>query len=172
MRRAILAWGVPERVKTDNGSDFKAKATERLFASLRIETEASTPFSPEQKGHVERAIGTMQRDLVSMLPGFVGHSVADRKKIEERKAFSARLGIDDAKAFKVEMTEKELQDRCDQWARDRYGERPHAGLGGGSPNAAALAYPGKIKWIENIRALDLLVAPIAGSSTRISSRGR
>ncbi|MGO4872783.1 MAG: DDE-type integrase/transposase/recombinase [Roseiarcus sp.] len=162
MRRAILSWGVPERVKTDNGSDFKAKATQRLFASLRIETEASTPFSPEQKGHVERAIGTLQRDLMPLLPGFIGHSVKDRKVIEERKAFSARLGESDADAFCVELKAAELQRYCNDWADDRYAHRPHDGLSGATPFATAAAYPGQVKRIDDVRALDLLLAPIAG----------
>jgi transposase InsO family protein len=162
MRRAILAWGVPERVKTDNGSDFKAKATQRLFASLQIETEASTPFSPEQKGHIERAIGTLQRDLMPLLPGFIGHSVKDRKVIEERKAFSARLGESDAEAFCVELKAAELQRYCNEWAENRYAHRPHEGLAGATPFATAAAYPGMVKRIDEVRALDLLLAPIAG----------
>jgi transposase InsO family protein len=162
MRRAILAWGVPERVKTDNGSDFKAKSTQRLFASLQIETEASTPFSPEQKGHVERAIGTLQRDLMPLLPGFIGHSVKDRKVIEERKAFSARLGESDAEAFCVELKAAELQRLCNEWADNRYAHRPHEGLAGATPFAVAAGYPGKLKRIDDVRALDLLLAPIAG----------
>ena len=162
MRRAILAWGVPERVKTDNGSDFKAKSTQRLFASLRIETEASTPFSPEQKGHVERAIGTLQRDLMPLLPGFIGHSVKDRKVIEERKAFSARLGESDADAFCVELKAAELQRLCNEWADNRYAHRPHDGLSGATPYATAAGYPGVLKRIDDVRALDLLLAPIAG----------
>lgn len=162
MRRAILAWGVPERVKTDNGSDFRAKATQRLFAALQIETEAAAPFSPEQKGHVERAIGTLQRDLMPLLPGFIGHSVKDRKIIEERKAFSARLGEDDARAFCVDLTPDELQARCDWWADVRYAQRPHEGLKGATPFAAAAAFPGKLRRIEDVRALDLLLAPVAG----------
>ncbi len=163
MRKAILEWGAPERLKLDNGSDFIAKASQRLFASLQIEVEFSGPFSPEQKGHVERAIGTLQHDLMPLLPGFVGHSVAHRKIIEERKAFSARLGQDDARAFAVELTAKELQERCDAWARDAYAHRAHSGLDGVTPFAKAASFAGKIRRIENARALDLLLAPLAGA---------
>ncbi|CAO4163674.1 DDE-type integrase/transposase/recombinase [Methylorubrum populi] len=95
LRKALLAWGVPERIKTDNGSDFTAKASERLFLSLGIERELSPAFTPEAKAFVERAIGTFQRDLGPLLPGFIGHSVADRKVIEARKAFAQRLGETD-----------------------------------------------------------------------------
>lgn len=162
MRRAIMDWGVPERVKTDNGSDFVAKFTQRLFASLGVDVEVSAPFSPEQKGHVERAIGTMQRDLMPLLPGYIGHSVADRKIIEARKAFAARLGDTDEKAFCVEITAKDLQSYLDRWAAERYAHRPHEGLKGRTPFEAAAAWTHPLRRVENMRALDLLLAPVAG----------
>lgn len=161
MRRAIVEWGVPERVKTDNGSDFVAKYTQRVMASLGIEVELSAPFSPWQKGTVERAIGTMQRDLMRTLPGFVGHSVADRKAIEGRKAFAQRLGNDLDKAFSVDLTPAELQDYCDRWAAGRYANRPHDGLSGATPFQVASADRTPIRRVD-IRALDMLLAPIAG----------
>lgn len=91
VRACILDWGVPGTIKTDNGSDFKARATERLFSALGINVEVSPPYDPKTKGNVERVIGTFQRDLATC-PGFIGHSVADRKVLENRKAFNARLG--------------------------------------------------------------------------------
>jgi hypothetical protein len=130
MRRAMLAWGVPELVKTDNGSDFVAKTTKRMFAALDIEVELADAFCPEQKAHVERAVGTFQHDCAAILPGFIGHNVADRQKIRERKAFAQRLGVDDAGAFKIELTAKQLQADCDDWTSGRYAHRPHAGIKG------------------------------------------
>lgn len=41
IRKCILAWGVPERIHTDNGSDFVARQTKRLFSALQIEIELS-----------------------------------------------------------------------------------------------------------------------------------
>ncbi|WP_264047533.1 DDE-type integrase/transposase/recombinase [Methylobacterium flocculans] len=169
LRRAILAWGVPETVKTDNGSDFTAKASQRLLASLGIEHTLSPAFTPEDKPFVERVVGTFQRDLGPLLPGFIGHSVADRKVIEARRAFSARLGDqDNAKAFCVELTGMDLQGYCDAWAENRYQHRPHAGLRDRpglrihTPYGAASAYTGSIRRIGDVRALDLLLAPVAG----------
>ncbi|MEP3428266.1 MAG: hypothetical protein ABJN98_06275 [Roseibium sp.] len=69
IRKCLIAWGVPEIIKTDNGSDFTAKATVRLLDALGIEQELSSPYSPEQKGTVERVIGTFQRDCAATLPG-------------------------------------------------------------------------------------------------------
>jgi putative transposase len=162
IRKAILAWGVPERIKTDNGSDFIARTTQRLFASLAIEHEKSAPFSPEQKGHVERVIGTLQRGLMRTLPGFVGHSVADRKVIENRKAFSARLGEAAEDMFQVDLSNAELAQRCDEWCKDVYGNAPHAGLKGQTPFAVAAMAPGKVRRITDLRDLDMLLAPVAG----------
>ncbi|TIV63274.1 MAG: transposase family protein, partial [Mesorhizobium sp.] len=128
IRKAILAWGVPDLVKTDNGSDFVAKETERLFASLGIETEKSIAYTPQEKGHVERGIGTFQRKVCRNLDGFVGHNVTDRKAIESRKAFAKRLGESDANIFCVTLTAAELQDKVDEWAAVKYQNTPHAGL--------------------------------------------
>lgn len=162
IRKAILAWGVPERIKTDNGSDFIAHTTRRLFAALGIDHEKSAPFSPEQKGHVERAIGTMQRGLMRTLEGFIGHSVADRKVIENRKAFSARLGEAPEDTFQVALSAAELQAKLDAWCSDIYGTKPHAGIGGRTPFEAAAMAAGGIRRIEDVRALDMLLAPVAG----------
>ncbi|WP_420132624.1 DDE-type integrase/transposase/recombinase [Rhodopseudomonas sp.] len=162
IRKAIIAWGVPERIKTDNGSDFVARTTQRLFAALGIDHETSAPFSPEQKGHVERAIGTLQRGLMRTLEGFIGHSVADRKVIENRKAFSARLGESAEDMFEVALSAADLQRRLDAWCQDVYANAPHAGLKGKTPFAVAAMSAGGIRRIEDLRALDMLLAPVAG----------
>lgn len=162
IRKAIIAWGVPELVKTDNGSDFTARDTQRLFASLGIETELSDPYQPQQKGHVERGIGTFQREIGPLLPGFIGHSVADRKAIENRKAFADRLGESDAETFGVSLTGAKLQELIDEWALVAYQHKPHAGLKGGTPYRAALASTAAIRRVDE-RALDLLLMPVAGS---------
>lgn len=161
LRKAILAWGVPEEVKTDNGSDFVAHETRRLLAALAIEHDTAKPFSPEQKGHVERAIGTLQRGLMRTLPGFIGHSVADRKVIEGRKAFAQRLGETPEDTFAVSLSAAELQQHVDKWCGDIYGRAAHVGLGGRSPFAVAASAAGAIKRVD-ARALDMLLAPVAG----------
>lgn len=162
LKKALLAWGVPELIKTDNGSDFVSRVTKRLLASLKIETETSAPFSPEQKGVVERSIRTLQHDLMPLLPGFIGHSVVDRKAIENRKAFSKRLGQDDARAFQVDMSAGELAAALDAWANDRYAHRAHGGLNGKTPFAVYSEWQGTVRRIENEAALGVLLAPVAG----------
>ncbi|MER9851215.1 DDE-type integrase/transposase/recombinase [Mesorhizobium sp. M0106] len=162
IRKAILAWGVPDVVKTDNGSDFVAQDTQRLFASLGIEAETSDAYSPEQKGHVERVIKTFQHDVGPLLPGFVGHSVTDRKAIESRKSFAQRLGESDTEVFGVTLTGPQLQQHIDDWAATVYQHRPHAGLKNATPFATALASTKEQRKVDE-RALDLLLMPVAGS---------
>lgn len=162
IRRAILAWGKPDKIKTDNGSDFVASATTRLFAWLGIETETSTPFAPWEKGHVERSIRTVQHGLMPLLPGFIGHNVADRKAIEARRAFAQRLGCSDEKAFAVEMTAADLQRECDRWVEAEYMQRPHAGLKGKTPFQRLSESMDAIRTVDE-RALDVLLLPTARS---------
>ncbi|RWE78513.1 MAG: integrase [Mesorhizobium sp.] len=171
IRKAIIAWGVPGLVKTDNGSDFVAKETERLFLSLGIDTETSIAYTPQEKGHVERGIGTFQRKVCRNLEGFVGHNVTDRKAIESRKAFAKRLGESDANIFCVRITAAELQEKVDAWAEVSYQNRPHAGLrkrkdlNRRTPFEAALASLEPIRMVDE-RALDLLLMPVAGNDGR------
>jgi putative transposase len=170
IRRAILAWGVPERVRTDNGSDFIAERVRRAFAGLGIEHELCAPFKPEQKGVVERAIGTIQGDLMPLLPGYIGRNVAQRKQIEARRAFAQRLGETDDKAFCVDLTAAEVQGYCDRWCAGEYLHRTHGTLGM-SPFRVVTEYNGSIREIEEERALDLLLADVAdGGGLRVVGR--
>jgi putative transposase len=170
LRKAIMAWGVPETIRTDNGSDFTSRISTRALLNLGITPDVTAAFSPEQKGVVERTIGSMQRDLATMLPGFVGHSVSDRKEIEARKSFAARLGESDAKAFCTELTHQEFQAYADDWADTRYANRTHSALGM-SPKAKAQSSTAVLRQITNIHALDLLLSPVEGGYRHVSKRG-
>ena len=162
IRRCLLEWGVPEVIKTDNGSDFKAASTRRLLDALGIEQDFSAAYSPEQKGAVERVIGTFQRDCAATLPGFIGHSVADRKVIESRKAFSARLGLDDDTLFRVDLSAAELQAEADRWAGQQYAHTPHSALKRKTPFEVRQNWQGDVRAINDPASLDVLLAPVAG----------
>jgi putative transposase len=166
MRKGIAKMGVPARVETDNGSDFVSKRVRAFLAAVNITHHTCNPYSPEEKGVVERSIGTMQRYCATMMPGFIGHDVADRKQIEARKSFAARLGCDDAKAFAVDLSSAEMADYLDRWASDHYGHAKHDALGT-TPYLKAQSYTGKIRQIESQRALDVLLMDMAaGDGTR------
>lgn len=161
MRKAILILGKPSLIKTDNGSDFTAHATKRLFGNLDIEIEVCPPYTPEQKGHVERVIKTFQHDFSVQVHGYIGHSIAERKAIEGRKSFDKRLGASDKELFSVSMTAHELQAQIDEWVELVYHRAEHDGLKGKTPNAAFAASSTTIRRIDE-RALDVFLMPIAG----------
>jgi len=164
VRRAIMEWGVPQAIKTDNGADFISHRFKTSLTQLEIDQPICKPFTPEGKPHVERVIKTLQHDLMPLLKGFVGHSVADRKKIEARKAFAKRLGVSDEKAFAVELTHDQLQTKMDEWAQYRYEQNPHSSLKGMSPFSKAASWIEPIQKIKNERALDVLLSPLAGQN--------
>jgi len=189
LRKAMLKWGVPETVKTDNGSDFVSREAKRVFASLGIVHETSKPYCPWEKPHVERAIGTLNHCFFPALPGYTGHNVATRQAIREQKPFSERLGETERDAFSVELSADELAGLIDAWVDRKYEPVAHDGLilrdtkGGNvggwlgrpdqpqaivhrrSPADMAAEWAGPIKTIVDERALDLLLAPAAGDRT-------
>lgn len=163
MRKAILAWGKPEQVKTDNGSDFVARDTKRLMDALNIEVLVSDAYSPEQKGHIERAIGTFQHVFAPMLNGYVGASVADRKSIQSRESFAKRLGQSDGEIFGASHSAAELQRLIDEWLELDYQHSAHGGLKGKTPFEVAAESAAPIRTVDE-HALDLLLMPVAGKN--------
>lgn len=164
LRKAILAWGVPKKIKTDNGSDFKAHYIKRLFEKLGIEHLVARAYDPRAKGVVERSIGTFQHQLAARIPGFVGHNPSERKVLESRRAFAARHKLDDAHMFGAEMTDAQVAELADHWAEVEYAHRPHSGktMRGRTPFEVASSYRGEVRRVENVHALDLLLAPVVG----------
>ncbi len=164
LRRAILAWGVPATVKTDQGADYTSQHFCRALAGLEIRHKKCAPFTPEGKPHIERFFGTLTRDLFERLPGYVGHSVAERTDIEARRSFAQRFGS--GPVIQVSLTTEDLQSRCDDWCGALYANRAHRGLDGDTPAARARAWPAPLRRIDNERALDLLLAEAPGNHGR------
>lgn len=165
-RRAILAWGKPQTVKTDNGKDYTAQDYDFALGALKIEHILCTPFSPDQKPFIERFLGTLLHDLFPMLQGFVGHDVATRKAIESAKSFAQRFGD---KGVDLRMTPDQLQGVIDGWV-DEYHDRVHSELGC-SPNEMAARHTTHVVRIDE-RALDLFMMALAGNGLRmVGKRG-
>lgn len=159
-RKAILKWGVPETVRTDNGKDYVADYIKRVFAALSIEQIICPPFSPQKKPHIERAFRTFSHSLLEQLDGFIGHNVTERKDIEARRSFSQRLFNKD-ETIELRLTTKELQDFCDRWCENIYEREEHGSLGM-SPDEKAASYTGTVRRIADERCLDVLLAKPAG----------
>lgn len=164
LRKALMLWGAPRTIKTDNGSDFKAKETQRFFAATDIDPDPSDAYCPDQKPYVERVIGTFQHQVGPKLPGYIGHSVAERKAIEERRSFADRLGSDETRSFSVSLTAAQLQQHIDDWVEYIYLRREHRMLKM-SPLEAAARSTAPIRRIDE-RALDVLLMPVAGKDGR------
>lgn len=177
LRKALLAWGVPEETKTDNGSDYVSRHMTSLFLGLDIRQSLCAPFQPQQKPFIERALGTFSHDLMEYLHGYVGHSVAERKDIEARRSFAERLmrqpSRENGEPLELRMTPEALQEFCDRWAEDVYGRKPHTGLSGKSPWQAATEWPHPVRRIQDERALDVLLLPAPGGEglRRVTKKG-
>jgi putative transposase len=160
-RRAALLWGMPERVKTDNGKDYTAQDYEFALGALHVQHILCTPFSPDQKPFIERFLGTLSHDLMPMLDGFVGHDVSTRKAIESGRSFAQRFG---EHGMDLYMSPEQLQTTIDAWLHE-YHQRVHSELGC-SPNEMAERHTQSVTMVDE-RALDLLLMPIADKGTRV-----
>lgn len=163
-RRAVLAWGSPETVRTDNGKDYVAEQFTGLLRDMEIRQELCIPFASEQKGTIERALGTMSHGILDLLPGFIGHSVSDRKVIEARKSFASRV-MDRDGVVEVALSSGQLQEILDRWVSAVYERDSHSGDGmkGRSPFEVAAAWTGPLRRVQDERALDALLAELAGT---------
>lgn len=158
-RRALLDFGVPEHAITDNGSDYVSKQMVRVFLSLDIEHIRAPHFSPERKPFIERVFGTFSHDLVELLAGYAGHSVAQRKDIEARKSFAQRLMQKGESVDLSRLSVEQFQQFCDQWCDAVYAHDSHGGLNGKTPWQVATEWDGPLTRIEDERALDVLLLP-------------
>lgn len=174
IRRCLIDWGCPpatrgegnpfEGIKTDNGADYTAVHIDVVLDALQIHQPLCPPFSPEKKPHIERFFHTFSHGLVELMPGFIGHNVAERKAIESRKSFAARLMKQGEEPIKVELTGSQLQALIDRWIDAIYMQDVHAGLGM-SPADKVRGWQQPIRRIENERALDMLLMPGACKRT-------
>jgi hypothetical protein len=158
MRRIAQEWGLPEKVVRDNGQDYASRMVNDALCALGIAVCPTAPFAPEQKPHIERGFGTMTRDLAEVLPGYIGHSVSDRKKINDRTSFADRF-CKHKQVIQCGLTWTALQEALDGWTEQVYHQRPHSGIAGASPNARASSVPTRPRRIEDPRVLDILLAP-------------
>jgi transposase InsO family protein len=65
VKQAIAQHGVPEFIRSDNGSEFIAKALQRWLAAERIKTIYIEPASPWQNGFVESFHGRFRDECLN-----------------------------------------------------------------------------------------------------------
>jgi hypothetical protein len=159
MRKCILAWGVPQAVKTDRGADYMSVRTRLTLEALNIDHVACPPFQPWHKPHVERFFRTFSHSIVELLPGYIGHNVAERSQIEDRKAFSDKLFKREHNVDLAQYTAAEFQAICDQWVDGVYHQTKHSGINA-TPIQQWAEWPGYTQSIEDERLLDVLLAEV------------
>jgi len=161
LRRAILLWGVPQTIKTDNGADYVSAHIKSSLKALGIEQKLCLPGRPQEKPHIERLFHTLQHDLVEALPGFIGHNVAERKAIEEKRHDAQGEGP-------KPLSPQDLQIFFDRWV-EGYEHRRHASLKM-TPTERARDCRFPITRVENERMLDILLSPMGGTR-QVSKKG-
>lgn len=168
LRQALLAWGVPEEIVTDNGKDYQSVDFQETLRQLQIRHVTTNPFSPWEKPHVERGIQTLLHSNLEALSAFVGHNVAERSAIEARRTFAERLFKKD-QVVELALPAAKLQALINDWLAGTYEHREHGGLEA-TPFAVAASYRGEIRRIADQRALDILLAQPAGKGTYVVTK--
>lgn len=170
-RKCLLdpTWGVPSTIRIDNGSDYISRHMMDIYEDLNIEPWVCPPGQPQKKPFIERFFGTFARSLVEFLPGFIGHSVAERKSIESRQAAEGRANRKRMEAceeaarklvhvggdIEVRMNPDEFQKFCDRWLT-MYHHKQHGSLDGLTPFQKRAAWAGELARVPE-RALDMLL---------------
>lgn len=162
-RQCVMDWGLPEMVRTDNGKDYVSNRFVNALDDLDVTQLLCVPFASEEKGTVERTFKTMLHSVLDLLPGFIGHNVAERKQIEARKSFAQRV-MTPGEAVEVAMTSTELQEKLDQWVEYIYMRNAHRGLKGLTPFSMVANWQHGIRTVDE-RALDMLLMDVGGMRT-------
>lgn len=171
--RACQAWGMPETIGTDNGSDFVSRHFRITLRQLGVHHKIAPPYSPERKPFVERGIRSVQHKFMRLLPGFIGHNVTDRQQIRARRAFADRMGVSEAEQFDaVPLAGEELQERFAAWLANVYEQRRHAGLGGRTPHEVAVELLAEFppRFADPGAVGMLLMPPASGGGVRVVSK--
>ncbi len=158
-REALLDWGIPKRVRMDNGQDYASVHVDMIYTALSVDTPPLPIHTPEAKPFVERAIGSFMRYLAEILPGFCGHSVGDRQAIRERGRWMKRL-LAPGEPVRLPITAGQLKEISDSYIKMKENQ-PHRGLGGKSPLQVAHESPRQPEKIRDERVVDVLLAPVA-----------
>ena len=81
--KAFAKLGMPETVRSDQGSDYISAHLQSLLETLGINSIILPPASGDRKGTIERSFRTLQHSaLFETLPGFIGHNVNQRQHLE------------------------------------------------------------------------------------------
>nr|WP_238718162.1 Mu transposase C-terminal domain-containing protein [Petrachloros mirabilis] len=153
LRNAILDWGMPESLKTDNGKDYiSVRVSAALYRlGIRFADLRCNPGQPMEKPHIERFFRTLQHHDLTVLPGFVGHNVADRQALRSKSGWQQNC-------IELAMSPEQLHEWLQKWANN-YDSREHSALGHSPIErlTAAIGQGWQPTMVENPRHLDALM---------------
>lgn len=107
-----LAFGTPAVLVCDNGSEFHSMELRRVCSSLNIDLQFCAKRNPNQKGTVERFLGSLNRGVCDKLPGKTFGSIAERGDYQS-----------EANAV---VTLEEARELIHSWIIDVYCKRIHS----------------------------------------------
>ena len=108
-------FGVPRRLITDHGRDFKSISMEEAKVALDFELKHAPPRKPWFKGKIERWFRTLEDQIIHTIPGTV------LSKWEDRKFY-------DSEEFAV-LTIHEVNWIVAKWVIDVYHHTQHSKIG-------------------------------------------
>jgi putative transposase len=112
-------YGIMMQIATDNGMDLHSDAVEAICSEMGIEIIFCGAGKPHHKAVVERAIKTIQENLIHRLPGTTFHNIDDRG---------------DYPSEEVPALDLETLVHCVvKWIVEQYMVKPHRGLEGCTP---------------------------------------
>lgn len=171
LRKCLLDWGTLNEggvARTDNGSDYVSQRVSTIFQMLDIDQSKAAPFSGWEKPYIERFFRTMSQALFELLPGYIGHSVSDRQKIEAARAFAQRIGEGRKKAkqeaLELALTPSELEEILNDWLEHRYNHSAHEGMNGATPFSRYVDSGYRPQKVEDAHCLDQLLNYVGDAS--------
>ncbi|MGF1727178.1 transposase [Photobacterium nomapromontoriensis] len=178
MRKAILEFGIPDTVKTDNGKDYTSRRVMSVISSLEIEQVLTKPFAGDEKPFIERFFRTWAHGISTLLPGYGGHNVTKRQELRSRKSFAdqimattkvkgrdGKMRLSKGADVEVSLSSKELQVIIDDWINNFYLHKHHRKLGC-TPFEQWQKHRTTIRTMDCERTLDILLSPVPASSGR------
>lgn len=166
IRNAILDWGLPKVVKTDNGSDYLSTHIATVWDSFGIKNIITTPYSGWEKPFIERFFRTFSHGMAELLQGYIGHDVPERERINARLTFANRLLEKKEKGaerigLNVQLTAIDFEKFINQWLDHHYHHTTHSELKC-TPFEQFIQHKQTIKRLDDERVLDVLLAPVPG----------
>lgn len=81
LARLFLEHGVPEHIRSDNGSEMTAKATRTFLSELNVDSLYIEPGSPWENGYIESFNGKLRDELLN---GEIFYTVLEAKVLVEQ----------------------------------------------------------------------------------------